>query len=328
MKRLLSRNETLVALIILAFCAVTAAVDPRFLSVATLFDLLRNGVVIGIFAIGVMMVLVSGGIDVSFTAIAAFSMYSATKLMVALGVGDQMLVAFLVSALLGLTLGMVNAFFIGTLGLPTLIVTLGTLTAFRGFLLTFVGSQLITNVPPGMRAFSRSMLLRGTAPDGSFFALPTAFLFLVGAVVLTWFILNRTMLGRGIVAMGGSRESAARVGVNVTGLQYFVYGYVGVLSGLAGIVHASLARVANPFDLVGLELSVIAAVVLGGARLTGGHGTITGTLLGVALIVLINNSLIMLGIPSTWQNVAIGFLILLGTGVPAWQARRRAALAA
>jgi simple sugar transport system permease protein len=118
------------------------------------------------------------------------------------------------------------------------------------------------------------------------------------------------------------------VGVNVTLLQYFVYGYVGVLAGLAGIVHASLARVANPFDLVGLELQVIAAVVLGGARLTGGHGTITGTLLGVTLIVLINNSLIMLGVPSTWQNVVIGFLILLGTGVPAWQSKRRAAFAA
>ncbi|WP_207483061.1 ABC transporter permease [Arenibaculum pallidiluteum] len=328
MRSLLTRNETLVALIILAFCAMTAAVDPRFLSVTTLTDLIRNGIVIGMFAIGVMLVLVSGGIDVSFTAVAAFSMYSATKLMVAWGVGDQMLVAFLVSALLGLTLGLVNAVFIGWLGLPTLIVTLGTLTAFRGFLLTFVGSQLITNVPPGMRAFSRSMLFRGTTADGAFFALPTAVLFLVGAVLVTWFILNRTMLGRSIVAMGGSREAAARVGVNVRAIQFFVYGYVGVLSGLAGIVHASLARVANPFDLVGLELSVIAAVVLGGARLTGGHGTITGTLLGVALIVLINNSLIMLGIPSTWQNVVIGFLILLGTGVPAWQARRRAAAAA
>jgi simple sugar transport system permease protein len=132
------------------------------------------------------------------------------------------------------------------------------------------------------------------------------------------------MLGRSIFAMGGSREAAARIGINVVGLQYFVYGFVGVLSGLAGIIHASLARVANPFDLVGLELSVIAAVVLGGARLSGGYGTITGTLLGVALIVVINNSLIMLGIPSTWQNVVIGLLILLGTGGPALQARLRA----
>jgi simple sugar transport system permease protein len=85
-----------------------------------------------------------------------------------------------------------------------------------------------------------------------------------------------------------------------------------------------LARVANPFDLVGLELSVIAAVRACGARLAGGYGTITGTLLGVALIVLVNNSLILLGIPSTWQMVVIGALILVGTGVPAYQAKRAA----
>jgi len=147
-------------------------------------------------------------------------------------------------------------------------------------------------------------------------------------VVLTWAILHRTMLGRQIFAIGGSVESARRIGINVRGVQFFVYVYVGVLAGLAGIIHSSMARVANPFDLVGLELSVIAAVVLGGARLAGGHGTLTGTVLGVALIVLVRNSLIVLGIPSTWQSVAIGVLILIGTGLPAWQAKRAAARAA
>ena len=123
-------------------------------------------------------------------------------------------------------------------------------------------------------------------------------------------------------------ESARRIGINVRGVQFFIYVYVGVLAGLAGVIHASMARVANPFDLVGLELSVIAAVVLGGARLAGGHGTLTGTILGVALIVLVRNSLIVLGIPATWQSVTIGLLILLGTGLPAWQAKRAAARAA
>jgi simple sugar transport system permease protein len=324
MTKLLARNEFLVGVVLVAFCVTTALVEPRFLSLQTLFDLLRNGIVIGIFAIGVLLALASGGIDVSFTAIAAFAMYAATKLMMTLGFGDSMIVAFFVSGGIGLLLGLINAVFIGTARLPTLIVTLGTLSVFRGFLLTFIGSQLITTVPAGMRSFSRSMLIRITTADGSFYSLPSAFLFLVAIVVITWFLLYRTMLGRSIFAMGGSREAAARIGINVVGLQYFVYGFVGVLSGLAGIIHASLARVANPFDLVGLELSVIAAVVLGGARLSGGHGTITGTLLGVALIVVINNSLIMLGIPSTWQNVVIGLLILLGTGGPALQARLRA----
>ena len=111
-------------------------------------------------------------------------------------------------------------------------------------------------------------------------------------------------------------------------IQFFVYVYVGMLAGLAGIIHGSMSRMADPFSLVGQELSVIAAVVLGGARLVGGYGTLTGTLLGVALIVLVQNSLIVVGIPSTWQSVAIGLLILIGTGVPAWQAKKAAAQAA
>jgi simple sugar transport system permease protein len=320
----LTRNETLVALVVVAFCVVTAIVQPNFLSLPTLFDLLRGSIVIGIFAIGVLLVLISGGIDVSFTAIAAFAMYTTTLTLTSLGIDIPWPAAFLLSILIGTALGLLNAVFIAGFRLPTLIVTLGTLSLIRGFLLTFVGSQLISNMPPSLREFSRLIMIRGTTADGFFFSLPWAFAALVAVVVGTWFLLYRTMLGRTIFAIGGSVESARRIGIPVRGTQVFVYAYVGALSGLAGIIHASLARVANPFDLVGLELSVIAAVVLGGARLAGGYGTITGTLLGVALIVLVNNSLILLGIPSTWQMVVIGALILVGTGVPAYQAKRAA----
>lgn len=322
-----TRNETLIALVIVAFCTMTTLVDPNFLSLPTLFDLLRNSIVIGIFAIGVLVVLISGGIDVSFTAIAAFALYTTTLTLVQLGVYVPWWAAFALAMAIGAGLGLVNAVFIAGFRLPTLIVTLGTLSAIRGVLLTFVGSQLISNMPPGLREFSRLFMLRGTTAEGYFYSLPWAFGALVLVVAVTWFILHRTMLGRSIFAVGGSAESARRIGVNVRATQVFVYAYVGGLSGLAGIIHASLARVANPFDLVGLELSVIAAVVLGGARLAGGYGTITGTLLGVVLIVLVNTSLILLGIPSTWQMVVIGALILIGTGVPAWQAKRAAARA-
>jgi simple sugar transport system permease protein len=319
-----TRNETLVLLVVVAFCILTTVVDPAFFSLPTLFDLLRNSIVTGIFAIGVLVVLVSGGIDVSFTAIAAFAMYSTTLILVKLGIDVPWYGAFALSILIGTGLGLVNAIFIAGFRLPTLIVTLGTLSVVRGFLLTFVGSQLISNVPPGMREFSQLILFRGTTAEGYFYSLPWAFAALVLVVVGTWLLLYRTLLGRKIFAIGGSEESARRIGIGVRGVQIFIYAYVGALSGLAGIIHASLARVANPFDLVGLELSVIAAVVLGGARLTGGYGTITGTLLGLALIVLVSNSLILLGIPSTWQSVVIGALILLGTGLPAYQAKRAA----
>ena len=120
--------------------------------------------------------------------------------------GDLILVAFLVAGVIGLALGLINGFFVATLRLPTLIVTLGTLSVFRGFLLTFVGTQLITAVPAGMRSFSRMMLVKVTTPDGAFVSLPIAFLLVALVVALTWFLLNRTMLGRSIYALGGARN--------------------------------------------------------------------------------------------------------------------------
>ncbi|MBO6723907.1 MAG: ABC transporter permease [Roseitalea sp.] len=323
-----TRNETLVAVVIILFCIVATLSDPLFFSATTLTDLLRASIVLGILAVAAMLVLISGGIDVSFTAIAVFAMYTTTVFTLAVAPELPWFVIFALSIGIGACLGAINGIFIAGFGLPTLIVTLGTLSVFRGFLLTFVGSQRISALPPEMRDFSRMMITRGTTEAGNFYALPWAFAALVFVVVLTWFILHKTMLGRSIFAIGGSVESARRIGINVRATQFFVYVYVGALAGLAGIIHGAMGRMADPFSLVGLELSVIAAVVLGGARLIGGYGTITGTLLGVALIVLVQNSLIVVGIPSTWQSVTIGLLILLGTGLPAWQAKRAAARAA
>lgn len=329
MRALLARNEALVALVILAFCAVATLADPAFLSIPTLMDLLRAGIVLGILAVGVLVVLISGGIDVSTTSLAIFALYATTLIVQSVAPDLHWALAFPVAVLIGAALGAINGLLIAGFGLPTLIVTLGTLSVFRGFLLTVVGSKLISNLPPGLRDFSRAMMIRGTNADGSFYSLPWAFAFLVGVVVLTWAILYRTMLGRQVFAVGGSLESARRIGVPVRRVQFLVFVYVGALGGLAGIIHAALARVANPQDLLlNQQLPVLAAVVLGGARLEGGTGTLTGTLLGVALIVLVSNSLIVLGIPNTFQSVVVGLLILLGTGLPAWQARRAARRAA
>jgi simple sugar transport system permease protein len=325
----LRSNEALVAVIILAFSVVTGIVAPSFFTLANVFDLLRASIVVGILAIGVLVVLLSGGIDVSFTAVAAFSMYAAILFVTSNDLTVHWAVIFAISVGIGMLLGLVNAIFIGLFRLPTLIVTLGTLSLFRGFLLAFVGTRIINVLPPSMREFSRAPLFRITSPDGVIFSLPLAFVFLVVVVALTWFILRKTMLGRAIYAYGGSPEAAERAGFSILKVRFFVYSYVGALAGLAGIIHVSLTRVANPVDLVGQELTVIAAVVLGGASIAGGRGTIVGTLLGIVLIVIVSNSLVALGIPSYWQRVAVGLLILLGTGVPAYQARRsrRATLA-
>lgn len=317
------QHEIILAIVIALFSLSVGLTNPAFFSLDNTFDLLRSSIVIGILAIAVFVVLASGGIDVSFAAIATFCFYATTKVLLYSAGGGSVLAAFLISGSLGLLLGSVNAVFVSFFRLPTLIVTLGTMSLFRGLMLTFIGSDYITVLPDSLVAFSRWNLVEGATADGAVYRLPVAFLFLPAIAFSSFLLMNKTIWGRGVFAMGGSFESAVRAGFPTRWLHFFVYGYVGVLSGLAGMVHTTLSRMANPFDLTGIELNVIAAVVLGGARITGGYGSVGGTLLGVALIVVINNSLILLGVPSYWQKVVVGILIIVGTGLTAVQSKKK-----
>ena len=321
MKRLLRRNEILVAVTLVVLCLVIGLNNPTFFTVGNLFTLLRSSIVTGIFAMGVLIVIISGGIDVSFTAIGVFALYSTVKLLLRFAPDSSMWTAFLIAGLIGLGLGLINAFFIARFKLPTLIVTLGTLSMFHGFLLFAIGNQIIRDIPPAFTEFARAALLQIPQARGTANLHPAVFL-LLAIVMIVWLLLNYTMLGRGIYALGGAAEAAERAGFNVTRIQYFIYGFVGLLSGIAGLTFGALARQANPQDLVGTELNVIAAVVLGGAYLTGGRGTVIGTLLGVILVVIANSSLILIGVPTVWQRVVIGAIILIGTGIPAIRERR------
>jgi len=296
--------------------------NPTFLTVGNAFTLLRGSIVTGIFAMGVLIVIISGGIDVSFTAIGIFALYATVKIMLSYAPDMPIWLAFIIAAIIGLGLGLINAFFIARFKLPTLIVTLGTLSMFHGFLLFAIGNQIIRqDIPQAFTDFARATVIQVPQTRGVANLHPAVFLF-IAVAILVWFLLNYTMLGRGIYALGGASEAAERAGFNVNRIQYFIYGFVGLLSGIAGMTCGGLARQANPQDIVGMELNVIAAVVLGGAYLTGGRGTVLGTILGVVLVVITNNSLILIGVPTVWQRVVIGVIILIGTGIPAIQERR------
>lgn len=308
----LARNpEWFTAALIVLLCVIVAVMNPRFLQWATLFDLLHSATTTSLFALGTLVVLASGGIDVSFTAIAALTMYSITKAVFAWWPDAPFALILAAGALGGVMLGMINGALVQRLQAPSLIVTIGTQYLFRGLLLTFVGTTFFMNIPHSMDRFGRLPLFAYQTADGLHAVLPISVIALVAGAGLTWWLLNRTMMGRGIFAMGGSPAIAERLGYNLRAIRLFVFGYTGFLAGIAGILHVSNNRLANPFDLVGSELDVIAAVILGGARITGGSGTVAGTLLGVALVTLIKSVLILIGVPSTWQKVIIGAVILV-----------------
>ena len=296
--------------------AVVGLMNPVFLSAPNLLDLVRDSITTGLFALGVLIALLSGGIDVSFTAIAAVAMYGTVKLFVQVNPQAPLILIFLVGGAIGALLGTANGILIAFFRLPTLIVTLGTLGLFRGLLLTFIGTRHIVDLPDSMINLSRAYLYRGRLADGSLFSLPATTLVLIGVTILVAVMLRYTAVGRFIYALGGSSVASSRLGIPVARTKLFIYVLIGLIAGIAGIVHSSQARVANPFDLVGSELNVIAAVVLGGARITGGRGSVFGTMIGVALVTIINNCLVLLNVSSLWERCVIGILIILGAGAP------------
>lgn len=312
LRRTLDRRPELFTLFLLVcLCGIVGAINPTFFQASTLFDIARSSVVIGLFALGVFVILAAGGIDVSFTAIAALSMYTVTQSVATRFPSAPLVLIFAIAAVGGGLLGLVNGFLVHQLKAPSLIVTIGTQYLFRGFLLTFIGTEWILNLPDQMDSFGKLALLDYVSASGAKVILPAFFLFLPAAAALTWWILNRTLMGRAIFATGGSMAVAERLGYNLRAVHVFIFAYTGALAGVAGLIHVCANRLANPFDIVGMEIDVIAAVVLGGARITGGTGTVTGTLLGVFLVVIINSVLIMTGVPSTWQRVVVGSFILV-----------------
>lgn len=317
MTRLRGENNegVLVALILLVVLGM-GLVEPSFWSMQTLFNAVRSALVDLTLALGVLVVMISGGIDVSFTAIAIFGGYATVFLMTGLG-ADGMLWPFLVAAGIGVVLGSLNAAVVGGFRLPTLITTLGTGGAIRGVLIAFIGSETINILPRGLESLARAQLVDVRGAQLSPLVIPVVLLCVALALLL-----RGTVLGRSVYAVGGDIESARRIGVRLGRTHTFVYLCAGLLAGIGGLLHVVLSRQANPYDLVGSELDVIAAVVIGGASIFGGRGSVLGTVLGVVLIAVIDNSLVQLGVPSAWQRLAVGLLVLGGVTLQVLGRRR------
>lgn len=312
-------NELVLASIILVLVVVMCAVNPAFFSVHTLFSILRSALVPMVFALAVLFVIISGGIDVSFAAIGIFAAYTTVSLAQGGGLDFGLIGILAFAIVIGGALGFVNGIVIARFRLPTLIVTLATQGIFKGVLLAYIGSKYIAELPDGISWLSTANLI---SVESTRAYLPMLIVPVVLLVIGAAFLLRRTMFGRGIYAMGGDLEGARRAGFPVVRLQILLYVLVGAVAAIGGLIHVVLGRSANPQDLVGTELDVIAAVVLGGASIFGGRGTVTGTVLGVLLVQIINNSLILMGVPTAWQRAAVGFLLVIGVGIQAVMARR------
>ena len=307
--------------VILALVVGLSLTTDGFLTWQNLFDLLTSNAFVGILAAGLLVVLIAGGIDISFTATASVAQYVTLTLAIRYGLG--WFAMFAIAALIGLACGAINAFFITKLRISSIIVSIATLNFFYGLLIFLTSGKYITSLPKFFR--DGINWFEYDDKDGVPYALNLQILVLVLAFVATWLLLNRTNIGRQIYALGGNKDAAQRLGFHVTRLNFLVYGYLGLIAGIASLVQAQLAQSVTPTVLVGKELDVLAAVVLGGASLTGGVGTVFGAILGVTLLAILQNGLVLLGVSSYWNQWFVGLTILCAVSITAWSERRRRA---
>ena len=316
---LLASQELWLGLVILAMCIALSVLRPNFLSLQNGLDLVTSYAFNGMLVSGLLVVLIAGGIDISFAAVASVAQFVALTVANAHGVG--LIAVTAIAGAIGLGLGLVNGLLVSTLGIASIIVTIATQSVIYGVLLTVTNGQDIFSLPAW---FSAGLSIPvHTDPDGTEYAINLQIVALVAAFVLSWFLLNRTTFGRQVFALGGNPEAARRVGFDVFRLNLMVYGYMGLVAGLAAVVQAQYTQSVSPTALVGRELDVVAAAVLGGASLDGGIGTVSGAVLGLALIAVMQNGLALLGVSSYWSPFFTGLVIVAAVASMAGRARRR-----
>ena len=304
--------------VILLFSFAVALSEPAFFSPAMVINTLRAGIFTACFALCEMLVILAGGIDVSFPAIGCVSMCVPMYLYENGLIPDNALLFFLIAAFCGLILGSLNGFMVSCLGLLPLIATLATSAIASGGLILLLGAKEYTDLPSSLRALYEADLFTYTEKASGFtYPMTSLILFPVILALVMAFVLRYTMLGRGLYAVGGSLSAAVAVGFDTRKLRFFTYAASGVITGVTAMIYTTLLHSASATALMGDEMLVIAACVIGGCRLSGGHGTVHGTLLGVLLITLVKNNLNMLGIPTSWQTFAVGVVLLVSVLITA-----------
>ena len=315
-RRFAASHEGRLLGVVVLMVAVLAITTPHFFTLQNLFDLMTSYAFTGILAAGLLVVLISGGIDISFTATASVAQYVAVSAALAWPLG--WLGMFVIAIGVGAALGLVNAVLVSTLGISSIIVTIATLNIYYGLLVFLTKGNYIYALPDW---FGRGIDWSILTADRQIYAVNLQILLMVVAFAAVWLLLARTSTGRQIYALGGNRDAAQRAGFNVFRLNLLAYGLMGVAAGIASLVQAQLDQSVMPTSLVGKELQVLAAVVLGGASLLGGVGSVPGAILGVALLAVLENGLIIAGVPSYWLDFFAGLVILIAVSGTALELR-------
>jgi ribose/xylose/arabinose/galactoside ABC-type transport system permease subunit len=292
-----------------AFVVILAVLEPAFLSGSNLIGILRAVSLVGIMALGMTFVIMTGGIDLSVGPVSAIAGLVAYFTLVA---GYGLVMALLAGAGTGLLIGVLNGLLVASLGLPAIIVTLGSLSIVRGSALLLGGPDL-----HGIRDQAAYSFIG----SGAVYGIPVPVLIFLVLAGLAWFLQSRTPFGTLVAAVGDNERAAWLSGLNVTAVKAATYGLCALLAAVAGMIQSSQVHTASAtYGKFGTELDVIAAVVLGGTQLSGGAGSVARTLLGVLFLGILNNGMNILNLSIDIQLIAKGAIIALALSLAARRA--------
>jgi len=290
-------------------CMVIGLLTPNFLSVRNVLNLMRQCSIIGIIAMGMTFVIISGNFDISVGAICGLSGAVTMKLMT---MGVPIVSAIIIAIVVCMVVGLINGISVAKIGIPSLIATMAMVTIIKGSVLLVTGGYPISNPVPAYTIIAQSYL--------GF--IPTPIIIFLFIIIIAQFVLTKTKFGSHVYAVGGSQIASRFSGINVDMQKILVFVINGFAAGLAGIILSSRVAAATIVAGEGYELDAIASVVIGGTSVLGGEGNAVRSVLGVFLLAIIGNSFNLLGIDTKLLYIFRGIIILLAVGFDSFNKKR------
>lgn len=300
LKNVVVKYKSLIGLLIL--CIVISLITPRFLSFGNVKNVLTQVSVNAVIAIGMSFVILTGGIDLSVGSILAVSGAAGASIIKSTG---NVFLAIIVALAIGSVIGLINGVLVSKGRIQAFIVTLATMTIFRGITYVYTNGTPISGLGQSFSSIGNKTILR----------LPVPVVFMVVVFGIAFYILSQTRYGRYVYALGGNEDSARLSGINTDKIKTLVYVISGAAAALSGIIVTSRIGSASPNAGVGFELDAIAAVVVGGTSLSGGEGSVVGTIIGALIIGVLSNGLNLINVSPFYQAIVKGLVILLAVMV-------------
>lgn len=311
-KKIFNGKGTGILIPLILLCILISVINPVFYSFENVIDVLRNTSYTLIIALGMTFVLIAGGLDLS---VGAFLALSGLICGLSMKSGMPISLSVIIGLLVGVLGGLVNAFIITKLSIPPLITTLGSMYMARGLVLVITKGTPIYPLPKAFTDFG----------SGSIFKIPYVVIVALILSVLSNWVLNNTVYGRKVYAIGGNEETARFSGININRMKLSVYVIVTTLAALSGILMAARLGSAQVSIGDGLEMQVITAAIIGGTSMTGGAGKILGTVLGSLFMTVLSNGMTLMSVSIYWQTFVMGLIIIIAVGIDQMKKKRKKA---